>query len=169
MGEGEEVEAVGITMTAIAVIMTANDRVMMEQIESIEMIEVIMTGMTVIGIAMNEEAAIQEEEDGVRGTVDAIDDERGISSRHSLSMWIRKKRTRRRRQKLEIPMRAHRGTEDAEIEAERIRIRMQIITEALNIGKSNFKMSHTLRSTEQGIGTRKEKEEEEVVVVVLLR
>merc|ERR1719249_271464 len=100
--------------------------------------------MTVIGIAMNDEAPIQEVEDVMIETVDAIDDGLAINSKDSHSMWIRKRRTNHQRQRLEIPMRAHRGVDDEGIEVVEVPMH-QVVDGESSTGRSNIKKMVALK------------------------
>merc|ERR1719334_224494 len=100
--------------------------------------------MTAIGIAMNDEAVIQEVEDVMIETVDAIDDGLGINSKDSHSMWVRKRRTNHRRQRLEIPMRAHREVDDEGIVVVVVPTHRVVDGES-STGRSNIKKMVVLR------------------------
>merc|ERR1719334_2214286 len=100
--------------------------------------------MTVIGIAMNDEAVIQEVEDVMIETVDAFDDGLGINSKDSHSMWIRKRRTNHQRQRLEIRMRAHRGVDEEGIVVVEVPMH-QVVDGESSTGRSNIKKMVVLR------------------------
>merc|ERR1719249_110365 len=100
--------------------------------------------MTVIGIAMNDEVVIQEVEDVMIETVAVIDDGLGINSKYSHSMWVRKRRTNHQSQRLEIPMRVHRGVDDEGIVVVVIPMH-QVVDGENSTGRSNIKKMVALK------------------------